>query len=235
MPCGRRQVENFNRAMSAKSTGRLSRFFGGGSGRTSPSPVTPQTAPALTLNEMLVHQQVRPPAALESACSSYLACHHPDLPARNACHPHESATTMCTAQSKKSNAMLSIREEPTLPVVQLTLSGRDKARSLIKPLHFVGRHPDVAAEAEHRQHGARRQDVRRRPEVHGARRPGGRDRPAAPGDRRQAAAPGHSPPRAQRRALHAGKPCFALAPIQHAQHMLAKLAADRYQCKKAGS
>ena len=51
------QVELFNKAMSGKSTGRLSRFFGSSNGRASPAPPTP--APSITVDDMLVCQQVR--------------------------------------------------------------------------------------------------------------------------------------------------------------------------------
>ena len=52
-----RQVELYNKAMSGRSTGRLSRFFGSNNGRTSPAPVTP--APSISVDDMLICQQVR--------------------------------------------------------------------------------------------------------------------------------------------------------------------------------
>ena len=49
-------MELYNKAMSGRSTGRLSRFFGSNNGRTSPAPMTP--APSLSVDDMLVCQQV---------------------------------------------------------------------------------------------------------------------------------------------------------------------------------
>ncbi len=50
------QVELYNKAMSGRSTGRLSRFFGSNNGRTSPAPMTP--APSISVDDMLICQQV---------------------------------------------------------------------------------------------------------------------------------------------------------------------------------
>jgi len=49
-------VELYNKAMSGRSTGRLSRFFGSNNGRTSPAPMTP--APSISVDDMLMCQQV---------------------------------------------------------------------------------------------------------------------------------------------------------------------------------